>query len=1042
MTNRIPPVRILLILLLAFLPGLYGLLAQETGFTISGKVLESGSGIPLKQAVVSVSSTGEFTDTDQEGYFSLILPTGYEKLVVSYPGYFTAEVFTLGKEDITVYLSGQDYRSDDEIYSSAFGTGKVRNATNALSMVSRSGFDHTASSSFDQDLEGRVAGLHVVEQSGMPGHRTWMNLRGISSIFARNEPLVIVDGMIHEISYPNNYRIEGHSLNPMDIVDVDDIVDVTVIKTGEGHMGSAGSNGIIYVNTEQKKETSAMILLKMYGGISLAPSSQEVMGPNSFRSYFNSLLLGEGYTQQQINIMYPWLFGGAWANEYYRYNNSTDWQKELFRPSALQKYYIFLKGGDDIATYNISSGYLRHGAPYENWRYSRYNLRLNGKVNITNHLAVIPNTKLSLSDTYLTNMGPTVEHNPVTSSLLKSPLMSPNERDQTDGTILFPYDDVGAFNISNPAVLVDKALGSDRNFQLVSSVKIQYTFNPRWVLSHLIGTSVNNDRVNIFIPDIGVVQLDSAWNSPQDMVTEFRSSQNHTTLTYRNTFSEKHNLVVFGGLRYIYNSYKNNQGIDLNTPSDDFRSLGEGSGYDYLRANGGELREIKWVSYFTDLNYSYRDKYYLRASASYDASSVFNSKNRYNFYPSVFAAWRLSSEEFLNSSSWLNDLKLRAAYSITGNMFSSVYDYSSVTYTGRRYNNIGVVVRDYNPNEDLAAEKKSTIDGGLDLSFNRKATNLHIDYYYSMINNLVINQLLPYNYGFVDYFDNGGALTLSGIEFAADARFYIGRSVLVLDATVTHQTSKVKKFDFLNPDTRFLTKEVYGAEYIASEGNPVNAFYGYRTDGIYTSDAEANGIIGPNGRVMGAGDVVYLENPGSTDNVINRDDKQIIGDPNPDLFGSLSASLTVGRFGFSTLFTYSIGNDIFNYVRYKITAMDGYGNQSTAVEERWQAGMTDADLPGAALGDPNGNSVFSDRWIEDGSYLRLKQLTMSYTTSNIFNLQKEATFYLTGANLLTLTKYSGYDPETLYMNDPYFLGIDYGKIPICRSVIFGIQLSL
>ncbi len=1040
MTNNIHPVRILLLICLSLMVSLSGIKAQETGFTVSGKILESASGLPVQQAILSIASTGEFTSTDTAGVFSMKVPSQNELIIVNYPGYHSTEAYTNGQDQIVIYLTALEHFSDDEDYKATLGVEPLRDATNAVSMLTRSDFQLSAASSSEQTFVGKIPGLHIVEHSGMPGHSSWMNIRGISSIFGRNEPVVFMDDMIHEINYPNNVIIEGHRLNPMDIIDFEDIVDVTVIKAGEGHMGSAGSNGLIQINTEQKEGTSASIILKLAGGVAFQPKHQSVLNPDQFRSYWHGLLNGEGYSDSEINSMYPWLSGGTGVDEYYRYNNNTDWQKEQFQSAGLQKYYIFLRGGDDIATYNISSGYIASNTSFNNWKYSRYNLRLNGVVNITKKLSVIPDTKLSLSDNKLSNMGPTSEHNPVVSGLQKSPLMTAHERSEADGTTLFPYDDVGAFNISNPAVLIDKAMGSTRNFQLLASVKLKYAITPKLSIATLIGTSVNNDRTNIFIPDIGVVQLDSARNSPQDMVTEFRSTQSLTNVVYKTAFNTHHFFSVDGGLRVMMNSYKNNQGIDLNTPSDDFRSLGSGSGYEYLRSNGGQLNELKWTSYYGNFGYNYRKKYYLRASLSYDGSSVFNDQNRYNFYPSVFGAWRISSERFLSGSSWLNDMKLRASYSQTGNMFNSIYTFSKMTYTGRRYNQIGTTVRDYNPNEELEVERKSTINAGLDLAFGKKAYGIHIDYYYSTVGNLIINQSLPYNYGFTDYFDNGGALSQTGIELGADGRIYIGKSILALDATVTWQTNTVTKMDFINPETSFLTREVIGAEYIASIDNPVNAFYGYKTAGVYNSDAEANGIIGPNGREMGAGDIIFVDTDGN--NVINDEDKQIIGNPNPDFYGALSAVLTIKRFEITALFTYSVGNDMYNFVRYKTTSMLDYANQDTDVLNRWSSSMTNAELPKATVNDPNGNSVFSDRWIEDASYLRVKELRVSYTSPKLFSLEKEVILYVTGTNLFTFTKYTGYSPETMYLNDPYYMGIDYGKLPQTPSIIFGIQLSL
>ncbi|MDA3891750.1 MAG: SusC/RagA family TonB-linked outer membrane protein [Salinivirgaceae bacterium] len=1036
MTNFNQPVRFLSILLITLIASLNGLLAQENEYSVSGTILESGSGIPITRAVLSVASNGEFTNSDIEGKFIIELPSKAEVLTFSYPGYHTTEYYTSGEKEIIVYLTELKYNSDDEVYTTPFGTEKLKNATNAVTLLSNSVFENSASSSFDQTMVGKAAGMHMIEHSGMAGHKSWINLRGISSIYARNEPLVFIDGMIHEINYPNNQIIEGHSLNPMDLIDVDDIINISVIKAGEGYLGSAGSNGVININTAESDNTSAAILVKMYGGISFPFAKQDVMDAGQFKNYYTDLLASEGKSSSAPS----WLNGGSSDLEYYRYNNNTDWQSELSRPSALQKYYIYLTGGDDIATYNISSGYTRHGAAYDEWNSSRYNLRLNGKVNISKNLYIVPNTKLSLSDTYLSNMGPTSERNPIVASLQKSPMMFPNERSPIDGSTLYPIDDVGDFNISNPAAIIQNSLGSARSFQLLSSVKAGYVINSNFTVSHLIGISVNNDRQNIFVPNVGLVQLDSAKNNPMDMVTEFRSTQNHTTLTYKNTFNKNHHIVAYGGLRTMNNLYKNNYAVDLNTASDDFRSLGAGSQYSYLRSNDGEISSLNWMSVFADVNYQFDEKYYLRASLSFDGSSAFNKKNRYNFYPSIFGAWRVSSSESINLPAWINDLKLRASISQTGNMFSSAYLRSKTTYTGRNYTGLGVPVRDYITNEDLSAEKKFSVNTGFDLSFNKKAYNIHLDYHMSRVNNLIINQDLPYNYGFTDYYDNGGSLAINGVELATDGRWILGESVLVVDASVTYQASKVKKLDFINPETESIITEVPGAEYIASIDNPLNAFYGFKTNGIYSTDAAAGGMIGPAGKPMGGGDVSFVDVDGN--GTINENDKQIIGNPNPDLFGSLSGALTYKRFTFSTIFTYSVGNDVFNYVKYKNSSMDSYANQSIDVLDRWQSGSTNTTLPKAAIGDPNGNNVFSDRWIEDGSYLRVKQFMVSYKTPRVFMLEKEATFYVTGTNLLTLTKYTGYDPESMYQSDPYYMGIDYGKLPLARSIIFGIQLSL
>ncbi|MEN8156100.1 MAG: SusC/RagA family TonB-linked outer membrane protein [Bacteroidota bacterium] len=1005
--------------------------AQASEVEVTGTVVESGSGMPLAQVAIFVTSTGTSSDTDEQGAFTIMVPGLDAEISVNLPGYNKRNIFLNGRDQVEVTLVSSTYRSMDDSYNTPLGPSVVKDATYAATTLTKSETDLSNATSFDQVLQGRVPGMSVIEQSGMPGHRTFMNIRGFSSLFANTEPLLFIDGMIHDYTYASNSHMEGYALNPLDVVDIEDISDITILKDGLSYLGSAGSNGAIYVNTEQKAEASTVIKVAASGGITMAPKKQSMLTAPQFERYFEEVLDAQGYDAGQIDAMYPWLNGDASSEGYYRYNNSTDWQDEIFRAATVAKAHFFLKGGDDIATYNVSTGYLAHNGIYDNARYTRFNLRINGKVNITNRFSITPNVKLSLADSRVANHGPSEWKNPILSTALKPSIMDPIARDAATGEYLPYFDDVGVFGVSNPSAMVANALGENRNSHFLSSLRADYRFNDHFNLSTLWGINFNNAQEKIFLPDLGMVQppTDSAYNSSGVFINEMRSTQNHTTLTYTNKTVSGHAIVVNGGIRYLQNSYKYNLSQDLNTPSDDFRALGHGSQYSFLRYTLGDNRELVWVSWFGDMKYNMRNKYFLSANLSYDGSSVTNQQNRYNLYPSLGAAWRLSSESFLNQTQWLEDLKLRASYSVTGNMFSTIYDYSKLYYTDRRIDQTGVLTREAIPNEDLELEKKGTINAGLDLSLLRQLFNVHVDYFISNVNNLVIQQELPASFGYNIYYDNGGQLQTSGVEVAADARIQTGAFVWTIGGSVTKAATTVKNLEFLNPATEHIITSIPGAEFITSEGNPVNAFYGYKTDGII-SEAEAGSVIGPKGLPMQAGDVKYVG------------DKTIIGNPNPDLFGAVFTGLSFRNFELSAHFTYSVGNDVYNYMRYKTESMDSYSNQSATVMERWTPSNTGADMPRASIGDPTGNTVFSDRWIEDGSYLRLDQLTLSYYLPSIAGLFQGVVLYATATNLFTFTKYSGYDPEFIYLNSPFYMGIDYGKMPQTTSFIAGIKLDL
>lgn len=1014
--------------------------AQNSENIVTGTILESSTNKPLNSVTVSVTSTGKITVTDDNGAFSITVPDLQAELIFNMPGYKIRKVYLNGRKVVNLSLVPLQYRSLDDLYNSPNGQYVVKNAVYSLSTLVASQLNHSKVTSSDQSLQGKIAGMNVIQQSGMPGHRTYMNLRGNSSFYGNSEPLLIIDGMIHDYNYANNSLMEGFALNPFDVLDIDDISDISVQKDGLSFLGSAGSNGIININTEQKAETSTVMKFSLYGGITLTPKNQDILDASEFKNYFSDMVVQSGDNLSN----YPWLNGSQETEDYYRYNNNTNWQDEIYSPASLSKFHFFLKGGDEIATYNLSSGFLSQKGINDNSSYSRFNLRVNGLINITDKFSVIPNVKLSLADSKLANQGPSVWKNPITSALLKPSIMTPYALDNETGATLDYLDDVDNYNplfkVSNPVAIVQNAAGTDRNYHFLSSLAAQYRINSHLNLYTLAGINFNNARENIFLPDGGIVQVDSAKNSPGDFVYEFRSTQNHSKITYTNSTVSGHNFNIIAGYRYLENSYKFSYAKDLNSASDDNKNLGDGqSGTAYLRSVTGDNRGLKWIAYYGIFDYNFRNKYYINANVSYDGNSAVNADNRYNLYPSVGAAWRVSSEGFMNGVSWIEDLKLRGSYSVTGNMYSTIYDYSQLYYTDRRLNALGTIVREIIPNNNMELEKRNTIAGGLDVSLFHQAFNAHLDVFSSKVDNMVILQKLPSTLGYTDYYDNGGKLEMTGIEMSADLRVNIAKVVWQLGGSVSNTTTKVTSLEFINPDTKNIITSVEGAQYITSVDNALNAFYGYKTDGILSA-AEA-GIIGPNGVAMQEGDVKYVE-VGTPDGIIDESDKQIIGDPNPDLFGGFFTSFSFKRFELLASFNYSIGNDVFNYVRSKTEAMDSYNNQSVSVLDRWTSTNPSSTMPRASFGDPTGNTVFSDRWIEDGSYLRLGQLTLSYALPAISGVVKGVDIYVTATNLLTITNYSGYDPDFVYINSPFYMGIDYGKMPQTKSFVMGLKIDL
>ena len=281
------------------------LMAQTPEVNITGVVTESGTGLPLKQVTISVSSTGTTADTDEKGAFSIAVPNLEVEIIFNLPGYNLRNIYLNGRDFVEVSLVSTDYKSFDNVYNSPLGPVAVKDAVYSVSPLVAGDVKHSKATSFDQTLQGKVTGMSVINQSGMPGHRTYMNIRGISSLYGRTEPVLFIDGMIHDYSYANTGLMEGYSLNPLDVLDIDDISDFTVFKNGGSYLGAAGSNGVVNVNTEQKAETSTVMKFSAYGGITMAPKKQELLNPEQFNNYFTDMLNSQGYDANQINQMYP-----------------------------------------------------------------------------------------------------------------------------------------------------------------------------------------------------------------------------------------------------------------------------------------------------------------------------------------------------------------------------------------------------------------------------------------------------------------------------------------------------------------------------------------------------------------------------------------------------------------------------------------------------------------------------------------------------------------------------------------------------------------
>ena len=632
-------------------------------------------------------------------------------------------------------------------------------------------------------------------------------------------------------------------------------------------------------------------------------------------------------------------------------------------------------------------------------------------------------------------------------ALTKSPFLNTNVVDDA-GEVSPNLADVDYFNVSNPNAILENGFGTNNNYRFFGNLKFAYAFNKEWKISSILGLTFNKERESFFIPDEGVadVVLPTAIGSNRSgsEVQQYNSLYTDTYVNYIKSFNNDHNLDASFGVRSQSNKSESDLGLGFNSSTDDFTLVGAGS--NLLRQVGGALGEWNWLNIYANANYNYRNKYFLTTSYAVDGSSRFgdksNGKDKYALMTSITGAWLVSSEGFMKNIKAIDYLKFRATYGHSGNddigNFTAQKYYVSQNLLGMQ----GLVRGSIgNPNLQWETVKKFNI--GADLGIFHQRVNASLDFYTNRTRNMIVYETVSNASGFDYAVSNAGAMRTLGAELALKARI-VNAADLTVDLGVNLSRYKNEVQGLPNGD---ILTQFAGATYLTSVGQDANLFYGLKTVGVYSTTADANtaGLTRrlPNGDLVSftAGDMQFVD--ANNDNVIDDKDRMVIGNPNADLFGSFSTNIAYKRFSLEALFNFSVGNDIYNGLRYNLEKMSGYENQSAAVANRWRAEGQQTDMPKATWGDPMGNAEFSSRWIEDGSYLRLKTIVLGYDFKvNDMNYIKYIKLYATANNLLTFTKYLGYDPEFSATSSIFGQGTDIGLAPQFRSFQLGLRLGL
>ena len=1017
---------------------------------VTGKITDAATGKPIAGARIDVPRVASAITKD-DGSYSIKLYDSNVILQVNGFGYAQRDVSVRGRSKVNVSLNELGYKGAQTMVYTPAGEVSSTQIANSWAVVNEN-TDVSVAVTPDVLLQGYASGVNTVFRSGLAGNSANMFLHGFNTLHAGTMPFFVVDGVPYENTRYASSLIGNYQANPLASIDIKDIESITILKDGVSIYGVKGANGVVLIKTKRAKQLETKINAHAHTGINFEPIHLPVFNAAQYKNLLADIqLTNPALTAEQINKL-PYFdqnipkkedWGYVGNIDYYRYNHNTDWQKEIYNNASFnQDYYINISGGDEIAIYMLSLGFLDQKGTLKNTDFQRFNTRFNSEIHLSRSVDFVANMSFVYGTKNLINEGADSYTNPMLASFIKSPFMTSNIFDE-EGKESPNKEGVDIFGNSNPYVLANDLSLVNVNYRFLGSFGLNWRLNRDWSVSGVFGLNFNKEREKLFYPRVGVaydlLKDKPVSNKSQHRVDRLFSLYSDVYADYKKQFSATQRLAARLGLRYQINNAENDFVTGYNTPSDDFRSVQYGESL--LNQLGGGIGEWRWRSIYANADYALQNKYFFNVSLACDATSRSGKDAAPVFiYPSIAAAWLVSGENFMQDVERLNLLKLRLSYGLSGNDEIGNYTARHYYYPQNLFGSYGLV-RGNLVNTGLKPEKVERINAGIDFSFANERLNLSIDLYHNTVHDMILLTRPERVTGFDVFIDNLGSMRNIGADVSLNARIINGVFKWDLGIMAATYKNTVLKLD---AEEGYLT-DILGATIQTKEGQPLGMFYGYKTNGVYATqaEAEAEGLHMMQGLVkvpFGMGDMRFVNQ--IPDDMIDENDRVVIGNPNPDLFGSITNTFKYKKWTLSALMIYSLGNDVYNYTRSQLENGSTLNNQSQAMINRWRVEGDKTNIPRVAYGDPMGNARFSDRWIEDASYIRLKTLTLTYDLNLKLSFIQSCTLFTTAENILTLTRYKGLDPEFAAGQNPLYYGIDACVVPQPRTVSVGVKLAL
>jgi TonB-linked SusC/RagA family outer membrane protein len=1023
---------------------------------VNGKVSDENNetliGVNVK---VKGSPTGTITDID--GSYSVQVPGNSAVLVFSYIGYDSQEIDVGGQNVINVVLQ-ETTALLDQVVVIGYGTAKRSDLTGSISSVDAAQIQKVPVTNLGQAMQGRMSGVQVINNDGTPGAGVQVRIRGIGS-FGDNSPLYVIDG------YPG---ASISNVNPSDILSIDVLKDASAAAI----YGNRAAGGVVIVTTKRGQKGSMQVSFDATASVQFKPATYDVLNAQEFMA-----LATEVASKESSPVLAEWNNPASLR--------TIDWQDLMYRSGFRQNYNLSIRSGSDKSQSAISLGILDHKGVVEFSNYKRYNIGLAQDFTPYKWLKSSTTARYAYTD----NKAPFGSGQGGVGRLAKLiPTMTANPETDLpdDGNGHYGYYDKSANAVrDNENVYARNKLNDQKNIHhnLTASTSLEIypidglTLKTSFGISYGASSGYNFDPLDDRVP----VTRQATYRQYATNSFEYLWEN---TINYSKTFRQ-HGIEVLGGFSIQENTARNIDSEGEGVISDGLRNLASMS---TIRSRNGYQQTWSLASYFGRVTYKFADRYILTGTIRRDGSSRFAKGNQWGTFPSVSAAWRIKEESFLKDVDFLSNLKLRASYGEAGNQNIGLFQYQSSYTTGNKGSgsNKGYVfgqtkvytdgmAQAFLPNPALIWEISKQTDIGVDVGLLNNKLMFTVDYYIKKSSDFLLKTQMPAQTGFLEATRNVGSVKNSGFEFSAEYRDYSKDFKYGINVNLTTVKNKIEKLapgmdavaNLQNLNFPTTGNTPWAVFTMSKVGGSIGDFYGFKTDGIIQTQAELDALnqnarnkandptIWYNTSGTAPGDRKFVDTDGN--GRITDDDRVIIGSPIPDLYGGISFNGEYKNFDFNIFFNYSYGSEILSFVKRNLFSLNGEGSiglQNVSKEfydNRWTGEGSTNEYPRAVWSDVGANSRVSDAFIEDGSYLRLKNIEVGYTLpTKISKKLNNARLRIFGSvqNLFTVTKYSGMDPEIGQSMGSNGVaggvtasGVDVGIYPYSRYFTLGFNLQ-